>query len=458
MAASATRRKIIFVVGMLGVAAVVAVGWQVTRAKPRPDVAPPEIQVDGVDPLVVAAVHTARHRVLDDPQSASAWGEFGKLLLAHGFDSEADVCFREAGQLDPDDGRWPYYRGLYAASRDPRLAVSYFRQAVAGRQPEPGFTTVARLRLAETLLDKGDVDEAERLFKVEADSSTEVMRARAAYGLGLVAVARGDSTGAGRYLTAAAASPFARTRASAQLARIARSQGDSAAAGRYEEAATRPPPDRAWPDPFVAEANRLRVGQQETLQKSDALVRRGRPAEAAELLIHLSNDSPNEQTLQATGAVLIQVGNFAQAEQALQGCLAIDPTHPQAHHLLAMAYFLHGEATRGRGDEKGARELFRKAADHGLRATERKPDFASAYLYRGRALHDLGDFSGAIAALRKAVECRPEVADSHLYLGQALAAAGRIDEARASLKIAVELADPKDPRPKAALAKLDEPK
>jgi tetratricopeptide (TPR) repeat protein len=445
----------IFVAAMLGVAALVAVGWQVTRPTPRPATTPPEIQGDGVDPSVVAAINAARHKVLDDPDSAGAWGDLGKVLFAHGFATEAEGCFGEAEQLDRDDGRWPYYRGLFAAGRDTELAVAHFRKAVAGRQPEDGFTTAARLRLAEALLDRGELDEAERHFKAEADAPGEVTRARAAYGLGLVAVARGDPAAAGRHLAAAAGSPFARTRASAQLARIARQRGDAAAARRYEEAATRPPPDRAWPDPFVAEAYRLRVGQQEALQEANALARRGRPAEAAELLTRLSRDYPNEQTLQATGAVLIQVGDYAQAEQVLQGCLAIDPSHPQAHHLLAMAYFRHGEALRSRGEADGARELFRQAADHGLRATERKPDFASAYLYRGRALRHLGDLEGAIAALRRAVECRPEVADGHLYLGETLVEAGRLDEGRAALKTAVEVADPKDPRPRAALAKLE---
>src|SRR5262249_60305446 len=124
--------------------------------------------------------------------------------------------------------------------------------------------------------------------------------------------------------TPAPAAPCVGPRARATLARIARVRGDAVAAGRYEERAPRPPPDRPWPDPFIAEANRLRVGQQESLQKADALSRRGRPAEAAELLTNLSRDYPNELTFQATGAVLIQLGDYTKAAQVLQECLAFD--------------------------------------------------------------------------------------------------------------------------------------
>lgn len=454
MSASPSRRPLL-VAALLVLAGGSGALWYFTRPTPAPTVAPPVVKAEGIDPTVAAAIGAARQKVLDDPRSAAAWGELGKLLLAHTFETEAEVCFEQAAALDPDDGRWPYYRGLFAVGRDPAAAVGHFRKAAAGRQPNPAYASTARLRLAEALLDRQEYDEAARLFEAERNSEVEASRARAVYGLGLVAVMRDDLPAASRHLTAAAATPFARRKASVQLARIARLKDDADAAGRYEQDATRPPPDRGWPDPFVAEANKLRVGQQRSLQEADALARRGRLPEAAALLAELSRQYPNELTYQATGAVLIQMGDYEQAEQALRSCLGFDPSHPQAHHLLATALFLHGESLWNRGERDRARELFRGAAEHGRRAAERKPDFASAYTYRGRALLYLGERDEAIASLRRAVECRPEVADGHLYLGEALAEAGRLDEARSSLKTAEQLAGPNDPRPRAALAKLE---
>jgi tetratricopeptide (TPR) repeat protein len=452
------RRTLLAIAAIVFVGGAAAAVWQITRDPSIPTATPPEVIAQGVDPSVLSAIEAGRQRVLSQPRSAAIWGQYGKLLFAHTFETEADVCFREAEKLDPDDGRWPYYRGLFAAGRDPTTAIDHFRRAVARRQPNVAYVSVARLRLAEALLDRQELDEAAILFGDEIASETESSRARAACGLGLIAVARDDLAAARQHFAAAAASPFARQRAFAQLSRIARQRGNTSDANRDEEEATRPPPDRPWPDPFIAEANKLRVGQQKTLQEADALVRRGRPEEAAKLLAELSRDYPNEQTYQATGAVLIQIGEYAQAEQTLKNCLAFDPTHPQAHHLLALAYFQHGESVWNKGERDRARELFRSAADHARRATERKPDFASAYIYRGRALIFLDQRDEAIASLRKAVECRPEVADGHLYLGEALTAAGRKEEARASLKLAAQLADPSDPRPQAALAKLEQKK
>lgn len=457
MPASPTRRRLLIAAVLVAAVGGSFAAWYITRPGPdtTPLVPPPELQADGVDPAVAAAVAAARKKVLDAPRSAAAWGDLGKLLLAHTFDAEADVCFEQAERYGAGDGRWPYYRGVFAAGRDPDAAIDHFRKATLGRHPNPGYAATARLRLAEALLADHDYEEAEKLFGAVYAGESDAARARAVYGLGLVAVARDDLPAAVRHLTAAADTPFARRKAAVQLARIARLKGDAEAAARYEQDATRPPPDRGWPDPFLAEANRLRVGQQDRLQQADALVRRGRPAEAAALLAELLRDQPNEQAYQAMGAVLIQMGDFVQAEQVLRNCLAADPGHPQAHHLLATALFLHGEALWKKDQRDRAKGLFRDAAEHARRAAERKPDFASAYTFRGRALMYLGDRDDAIASLRKAVECRPEVADSHLYLGEALAEAGRTDEARASLTTAAQLAAPNDPRPRAALNKLD---
>jgi tetratricopeptide (TPR) repeat protein len=430
-----------------------AAAWYFTRPDRASTSTPPEVQAEGLDPSVAEAIAKARQRVLDEPRSAAAWGDLGKLLLAHNFNPEADACFAEAERLDPEDGRWPYYRGHLAAVRDPDGGAEHFRRAVAGRHPNPVYATVARLRLAEALLARREFAEADKLFAAEAGK--DASGARALYGLGLVAVARNDPDAAARHLAAAAATPFAHRKASALLAPLARQKGDTAAAAKYEQEATRPPPDRGWPDPFFAEVNKLRIGQQTELREVNELVRQGHLPEAARRLAALVRDYPNEWSYHASGEVYIRMGDYPQAQEVLRACLGLDPGNPQAHHLLAVALFLEGETHRTQGSPDRARELFRQAAEHAKQATERKPDFASAYTFRGRALVYLGEHAEAIASLRKAVECRPEVADSHLYLGEALAAAGRLDEARAELTTAEQLAGPNDPRPKAAIEKLE---
>ena len=58
--------------------------------------------------------------------------------------------------------------------------------------------------------------EAEKLFRQEYDQDPNNLRA--AYGLGLIALATDDDAAAEKFLTAAKASPSARKKATAQLA------------------------------------------------------------------------------------------------------------------------------------------------------------------------------------------------------------------------------------------------
>src|SRR5438270_13388914 len=84
-------------------------------------------------------------------------------LEAQLFEPEADRCFAEAARLDPDDPRWPYFRGLYALKYDPDHAVPFLRRADQAARSKPGYAAPVRLRLAEALLERGERDEAERL-------------------------------------------------------------------------------------------------------------------------------------------------------------------------------------------------------------------------------------------------------------------------------------------------------
>jgi tetratricopeptide (TPR) repeat protein len=428
--------------------------WYYHRSAPPPPPAPPEVPAEqGVDPRVVAAITQARQEVAAQPTSGTAWGELGKLFFAHDFEAQSESCFAEAERLNSADDRWPYYRALIALGHDLEQGLPHLRRAAAAEHASDAYRSAARLRLAEALLERQELDEAEQLFREELDADPR--SARAAYGLGLAAVARGDLDAAARHLTAAAGTPLARRKASAQLASIARRRGDPAAAERYEQEATRPPADVNWPDPFVADLNRMRAGQQVLLQQADALERRGLVAEAAKVLEQMAREYPNERTYLALGATLIKLGDYPRAEQVLRTCLRLDPDRPMANHYLAVALFLQAEKFWPQPAERErARGLFRDAADAARRAVAHKPDDAIAYVFLGRSLNYLGEREAALASLRKAVECRPEVPDSHLYLGEALADAGRPDDARAEYRTAEQLAGPDDPRPRQALERL----
>src|SRR5436305_39601 len=134
-----------------------AVWWWAGRVAP-PEVPAPALD-PAADPALVADVTAARQGVLDNPRSAAAWGEYGIVLRANEFHPEADVCFRTAAALDPSDGRWPYLLGSHLAATDPVAAVEWLRKAAAATVPEAARESV-RLRLVETLLTAGRVEEA----------------------------------------------------------------------------------------------------------------------------------------------------------------------------------------------------------------------------------------------------------------------------------------------------------
>ncbi|MEO1366902.1 MAG: hypothetical protein AAFX50_06965, partial [Acidobacteriota bacterium] len=73
-------------------------------AAPDPDLRDMEAQV-------AARFGTTRAAILEDPQSAAAWGEFARVAHAHELWEEALVAYEEAQRLDPSDERWPYFLG-----------------------------------------------------------------------------------------------------------------------------------------------------------------------------------------------------------------------------------------------------------------------------------------------------------------------------------------------------------
>ncbi|NTV49853.1 MAG: tetratricopeptide repeat protein [Geobacteraceae bacterium] len=79
------------------------------------------------------------------------------------------------------------------------------------------------------------------------------------------------------------------------------------------------------------------------------------------------------------------------------------------------------------------------------------PSNATLNLYTGAALHDLGDYEGAIASYRLALESAPEVGEVHNNLGNSLMALGRFAEAADCFLRASEIM-PTSPVPRAARA------
>ena len=209
---------------------------------------------------VMRALEKQRDRVLENPKSADAWGEYAMLLIAHLFDQEAEFCFTRASQLNPDDPRWPYTRGHIALKKDPPNAADYLRQAIATTGPGEEYRTTAKLLLAETLLEQGNLDEATQLFNEEL-GPLRPGQPWAVAGLAMIATLRGDEKTAVRLWTSLLEDEHVKKQANVHLAEFARRRGDEEAAKRFEFTAVNLQEPFAWPDPMYDVIPRMAVGR-----------------------------------------------------------------------------------------------------------------------------------------------------------------------------------------------------
>jgi tetratricopeptide (TPR) repeat protein len=416
--------------------------WALRPSGPRAE--PPD--PSGVtDPEVRAAVDAARGQVLAARRSADAWGRLGMLYLANSFEPEADQCFAEAARLAPDDPRWPYGRGRIALLRDPDNAIPLLRSAAAAAGPKSVYGPVVRLYLAEALLERGQLDEAEQLFRAEASQSD--YRHRAAYGLGLVALARDDSAAATGHLERALPNPTVRVKVAAQLAALARARGDGQSAAHYERLAAEVAPAPPWADPFVGEVADLQLGPAGARARAERLGGAGRHTEAAEVLLKLARAHPSGRAFTEAGFEYTRAGDIDRAMPLLEEAVRLEPDNAQARYNLALTIFVRVEKENLTAPGSDAvRNGFAEVVRHASRAAELKPDHAMAYLFWGLSLKHLGRVRDAIEPLRKGVAARPEEFELQLALGEVLLATDQRAEARGHLENARRL-DPSDPRP-----------
>ena len=422
--------------------------WRSRQQDPEPPL-PPGI----VDPEVKAVVEKSREKVLHEPRSADAWGQYGMVLLGNLIDREADQCFARAAELNTADPRWPYARALIALKRRPDEAPTLLQQTIDAAGADREFRALASITLGEALLERRRVDTAAELFRAQLGTGG-VGEARATFGLGLVATSRGDDAEAERLFSKVQNVIYCRKQAAAQLAALARARGDVEAARKYEQRVNELTDDPPWPDPILDLAVELQAGSRGRDRRIERLEREGDYAAAIrEYEVQLQT----ERTPKAlTGAAVnfARMGNYSEALDLLEEAVKIDPNHVQTRYTMALVLFTRAEKLWH--DNPGvppAKEDFRRVIEEARRTTELKPDYAEAYLFWGLALRFLDQPTDAIRPLRQGLVTRPDDFMLNLSLGQVLAMAGDRAGAKAYLEIAKKVR-PDDPRPTQELENL----
>lgn len=409
---------------------------------------------DGItDAEVRQTFEAARAKLLESPRDGAAWGEYGTVLLANLFHKEAVVCFLEAEKRSPDDPRWPFARAQVALKRDPENALALLETAADKAKNNPKYKQAFSLTLAETLLERGETDRAAALF---ADHLTPPDPERAEYGLGLVAVSRGDREAATAHFLAAVHHRACRKQATSQLARLARVRGDVAAAKQYEAEAANLNQDPPWPDPYLDRLVTLLVGTRGRDRRIELLERDDRIPEALALYLAAIREQKTSKALTGAGVNLARLGRYDEAITHLREAVQVDPNDTNAQYTLALVAFTKWEKVAVA--DPYAAELaggFREVMTHARTAAELKPDHYKALLFWGLALKYLGEPKAAIDPLQRGLTVAPENFDLQLGLGQVLAATGDRAGAKARFLTAKRL-NGNDPRPDAELRKLGE--
>jgi tetratricopeptide (TPR) repeat protein len=389
---------------------------------------PPEITLRGEDRLVDEALVNARQLVLDGPYMAEAWGHFGKVLLAHEYRKEAAIAFAKAAELNPAEPRWPYFEAT-ALELEQYDAVAPLLQRTVDLLGTSSPNLAPRMRLAEALLERGQLDQAEAQLKFVLERDPGEPRALLA--MGQLAIARGQNAEARRDLERSRNYAPRVKRTHVLLASVYGRLGEKALADQANVRAQELPERFSWGDDLAAEVDDVRTGRTAWLDQADLLTSLGRTTDSINLLRKTVNTYPDSaRGWLSLGMVLQMENRLAESEFALRKAIELDPKRVEPYGVLGYAQLKRG--------------AIKEAETNARKSIELQPTYADGYMTLGMSLLQQNRTAEAIVALRSAVQHRPSMASGHVALADALSRIGQIQEAMLSLRRAVEL-EPNNP-------------
>jgi len=349
---------------------------------------------------VQQAYEAARQR----PRDSEVVGKLGMLLDLYDRPEQALVCYRRATQLNAGSFQWLYYLASLLAKQGKHAeAAAVFKQAL---QTDPSYLP-ARLKLAENLLDSGEIDESKEAYSEIVDDIPGA--AEAYYGLGRIAVLRGDPAAAQKLFRKACDLFPTYGPAHYALAQVDRKLGSTKEAEQelalyaHHEAVV-PPVD----DPLRDQLRKLDMRAAAHLERGVQLEQVGRLKDAVaetEEALRL-----NPELVKAHINLLIlygRMGNREKAEEHFQAAIKLNPTQfPDAYYNYGVLLIMEGKL-----DE--AEQAFRKALAI-------SPSYAAAHNDLGNVLERQGKLAEAAAEYGKAIEGDPSFRRGHFNLGRLL--------------------------------------
>ena len=346
----------------------------------------PPLPLDALPAAVRERVAAAHRRAEADPASADASGSVAMMLHAYDQFDVAEAWYRRAQQLDPAAFDWAYLLGVVQAERGRNDDAARSLRGAAEKQPR---YLAARLKLAEVLLARGEVDASAALYDEMLKEHPEAPQAH--YGRGRVDAVRGRPAAAVERFRRATelfagfgAAYYALGLAYRDLGQV---EDARSALRLYETHRLEAPP---LDDPVLARVRQLKTGP---------------PARLAEG-VRLGNAGDVE-------------GSIREHEAALEG----DASLAQAH---ANLISLYGRAHR-----------WDKAEEHYRAAVALAPGLAEAHYDYGVVLVEQRRPREAAEAFERALAINPNYATAHNNLGNMLEADGRGAEAESHYRAAI---------------------
>ena len=362
---------------------------------------------------------------------AEAYGSLGQVYHAYEFLDAAEVCYRNATRLTPDDFRWLHLLGyLFQQSGRLEEAVPFYTAARAARPDDH----VARLYLGDVYLRLNRLPEARAQFQ----ATVGIFPAAAFDGLGQVALLEGRFEEAVAHFEAALQRVPESGRTHYSLAMAYRGLGRLDLA---ESHLRRVGPGGIRPvDPLVDNLQDLLRGERVHVIQGRLAYQSGEFKAAAEAFARAVEAAPASVDARVNlGAALAQTGDLSGAIRQLEAALGLDPRSVATHRSLgaALAHVdRHGEAV-----------------DHLRVVTELAPDDIEARRLLAGSLSRLGREVEAIEVLFTVTALDPGDEDSLLNLTFLLADRARFREARDLVDRAHQLF-PARPRTTTTLARL----
>lgn len=393
--------------------------------------APPPLPYLALDAYPAAArdaIARAHREAAAHPADAQRAGALGQVLQAWEQWDAAHQAYRRAQALAPRAFEW-HYLDAVVLQRQARPAEAAARLEAA-LEATPTYLP-AQIKLAESLLDAGTLDESQRLFS--ALTSPDAAPA-AAFGLGRIAAAQGRHEAAVEHFQRAIAlfPEFGAAHYALALSYRALGRRDEAQAalekhGRF---------GARWPavaDPALAAVTTLRDDPGALLQRAVTLADDGE-VDAA-VAAHEAALAGDPSLAQAHANLISLYGrqrNFAKAEEHYRAVVTLGVNVADAHYDYGVLL--------------GLQERWDDAAKAYRRALALNPLHAEAHNNLGQILERTRQFAPAADEYREALASQPTLRVARFNLGRMLIALGRPDEAAGELHKLTEPRDAEAPR------------